>query len=347
MDKKTRFLEACSGNPVDRTPIWLMRQAGRYMDDYQQIRKKVSFLDLCLDPNLAARITKIPIDNLGVDAAIIFSDLLIPLLGLGFSLEYKEKIGPVITPSYKNIVNEGKFESPDPEEHFSFLRQSIQVFNQLTNGKIPLIGFTGAPFTLLSYIIEGGTSRSFSKTKKLLFQQPEMFTNLMEKITQLAFDYSVFQVESGIDALQIFDSWAGCLSPVDYREFVLPWVKKLFKELKAYKLPTIYFLKGSSGFLRDIKDLDASLISIDAFQQLKAARDILGPKKGVQGNLDPMSLYLPEEKLRERTLSILEETRGMPGHIFNLGHGILPDTNEAKVRFLVETVQHESIHFQT
>ncbi|MFC1848967.1 uroporphyrinogen decarboxylase [candidate division CSSED10-310 bacterium] len=342
MDAKTRFLNACYRLPVDKTPVWIMRQAGRYMKPYQNMRKRYSFLRLCQSPDLATKITMLPLKRLGVDAAILFSDLLIPFLGMGFEVKYKAKIGPQIKPSVRDEKVMETITTPDPERDFPYLRQSIKQFNKKSKGYYPLIGFAGAPFTMASYLIEGGSSHQFQKTKLMMYQEPHRFKRLLEKVTAVLIDYCQFQVESGLDAIQIFDTWAGCLTPLDFREYALPFARQIINSLKSYQIPTIYFLKGSSGLLKDIFKLGTEVISLDSFQELSEARKLLGPNVAVQGNLDPMALFLPKDKLKQRINSILEQNGNQYGHIFNLGHGVLPTTDEDQVSFLVRTVHEYS-----
>lgn len=342
MDRRTRFLYACYGQKVDRTPVWLMRQAGRYMPEYNRIRKNNTFLQLCQTPELSARITQLPLERFGFDAAILFTDLLIILLGMGCSLEYDTGIGPIVKPPNCFIDGAGLL-TPVPERDFPYLAESIRLFIKQTNGTYPLIGFAGAPFTLASYVIEGGTSKTFAETKKMLFQNRLHFEQLLSQLSRAIIDYCRFQIQAGVDAIQIFDSWAGCLSPQDYIETVLPHTRTIFETLLAENVPLIYFFNGSCALLSTLRLLGAHVISIDSFQTLSKAREILGPDIAVQGNLDPYALFLPKDRLRLRIMDVLHQNNGRPGHIFNLGHGIHPDTNEENVHFLVKTVLEESI----
>jgi len=343
MDSRNRFLAACRCEPVDRPPVWLMRQAGRYMDEYQKIKAQHTFLEMCQTPELAAQITLLPIERLNADAAILFSDLLIPFLGIGYSLEYVPDVGPVVTAEVNDFEEMLKYPLPVIESEFSYVGASIKKFNELVSHEVPLIGFTGAPFTMASYIIEGGSSRNFLKTKQLMFQKPELFERLMEKLSELIILYSRYQIEQGVVALQLFDSWAGCLSPVDYKTIILPHTKHIIKILQQTGAPIIYFLKGSAGYLELMSDIGPDVMSIDTFQSLHNASEILGPEIALQGNLDPMALFLPQEKLAARVFEILTEMSTRRGYIFNLGHGILPQTDEKNVAFLVDYIQTEGL----
>lgn len=345
MDSLNRFLAACRCEPVDRPPIWLMRQAGRYMVEYQKIKEQYSFLEMCQTPELAARITLLPIRQLKVDAAILFSDLLIPLLGIGFDVEYVPDVGPVVTTPEKDYEKIVQFPLPTMASEFSYVGASIKMFREMTAHQVPLIGFTGAPFTLASYIIEGGSSRNFLKTKQLMYQHPHIFSALMDRLSELVILYSQYQIDQGVVALQLFDSWAGCLSPDDYRVHVLPVTRRIVAKLRQNDAPIIYFLKGSAGYLHMVPEIRPDVMSIDTFQSLRRARDILGPEIALQGNLDPMALFLPPEKLEEKVVDMLEEIAPERGYIFNLGHGIVPQTDEKQVAFLVDCVKTEGRKF--
>lgn len=332
------FLRACRGEEVEYTPVWLMRQAGRYLPEYQAVRSQVDFLTLCKNPELAAKVTLQPVDILGVDAAILFSDILIPLEAMGMRLEFTDKEGPVLSEPVRNKAAVERLLIPDPEEDMPFVFDTIKLLRQELAHKVPLIGFSGAPFTLATYMIEGGTSKNFLHTKKLMFQYDIVFSYLMEKLTDTVISYLSAQVRAGAQAVQLFDTWAGILTPVDYRQFVFPYVKKAISELKKEGVPVIYFVNDCAGILHEIKKLNADVTGIDWRIDMSDAIKKLGKKSVIQGNLDPCALFLPKETLEDRVKDILWKGEFARGHIFNLGHGILPQTPVESVIAMVEAV---------
>ncbi|MDP2168529.1 MAG: uroporphyrinogen decarboxylase [Thermodesulfovibrionales bacterium] len=332
------FLKACRGEKVDYTPVWLMRQAGRYLPEYQAVRSGVDFLTLCKTPELAATVTLQPVDILGVDAAILFSDILVLVEAMGMRLEFSEKKGPQLSEPIRNRSLAERLAVPDPEDDLSYVLETIRILRGRLN--VPLIGFSGAPFTLATYMIEGEGSKSFVNTKKMMFSSPALFAYLMDKITDSVISYLKAQIMAGAQAVQIFDSWAGVLSPEDYRLFAVPYVKRAVAELKNEGVPVIYFVNGCAGILKDIRKSGADVIGIDWRVDIGEAIKKLGKKFSVQGNLDPTALFLPEEKLRERVGDILSKAEAARGHIFNLGHGILPETPVEGAKALVRAV-HE------
>ena len=332
------FLRACRGEEVDYTPVWLMRQAGRYLPEYQTIRANIDFLTLCKNPKLAAEVTLQPVDILGVDAAILFSDILIPVEPMGMRLEFTDKEGPVLSEPVRSKSAVEKLLIPDVEEDLPFVFDTIKILRKELEHKVPLIGFAGAPFTLATYMIEGGTSKNFLHTKKLMFQNSAVFSYLMEKITETITSYLSSQVKAGAQAVQIFDTWAGILAPVDYKKFAFPFVKKAISELKKEGVPVIYFVNNGAGILKEVKQLDADVIGIDWRIDIADAIKKLGKKITVQGNLDPCALFLPKDKLEERVKDILWKGGAAKSHIFNLGHGVLPQTPVENVIAMVEAV---------
>lgn len=332
------FLRACRGEKVEYTPVWLMRQAGRYLPEYQAIRAQVDFLTLCKNPKLAATVTLQPVDILGVDAAILFSDILIPLEPMGMRLEFSDKEGPLLSEPVRNKSAAERLIIPDVEEDLPFVFDTIRVLRKELERKVPLIGFSGAPFTLATYMIEGGTSKNFMHTKKLMFQNSAVFRYLMDKITDVVTAYLAAQIKAGAQAVQIFDSWAGILAPADYKKFALPYVKKVISELKREDVPVIYFVNNCAGLLKEIRQSGAHITGIDWRVDIGDAVKRLGKKCVVQGNLDPCALFLPREKIEERVKDILWKGETARGHIFNLGHGILPQTPVENVIAMVEAV---------
>jgi len=332
------FLKACRGEEVEYTPIWLMRQAGRYLPEYQAVRANIDFLALCKNPELAAQVTLQPVDILGVDAAILFSDILIPLEPMGMRLEFSEKEGPVLSEPVRSKSAVERLIIPDVEEDAVFVFDTIRLLRRELENKVPLIGFSGAPFTLATYMIEGGSSKNFLHTKKLMFQYDTIFGYLMEKLTDTVISYLSAQIKAGAQAVQLFDTWAGILSPVDYKTFVLPYVRKVVSELKKEGVPIIYFVNNCAGLLKEVKKSGADVTGIDWRIDMSEAIRTLGKKMVVQGNLDPCALFLPKEVLEQRVKDILWKGESAKGHIFNLGHGVLPQTPVENVIALVEAV---------
>jgi uroporphyrinogen decarboxylase len=332
------FLKACRGEEVEYTPVWLMRQAGRYLPEYQAVRAHIDFLTLCKNPKLAAEVTLQPVDILGVDAAILFSDILIPLEPMGMRLEFLDKEGPVLSEPVRSKSAVDKLLIPDIEEDLPFVLETIRILRKELEHKVPLIGFSGAPFTLATYMIEGGTSKNFLHTKKFMFQNGTVFRYLMEKLSDTVTAYLSSQIKAGAQAVQLFDTWAGILSPVDYRKFVLPFVKKIITDLKKEDVPVIYFVNDCAGIIKEIKKSNADVFGIDWRIDIGDAIRKIGKKGVIQGNLDPCALFLPKEKLEERVKDILWKGETAQGHIFNLGHGILPQTPPENVIAMVEAV---------
>ena len=332
------FLRACRGEEVQYTPVWFMRQAGRYLPEYQAVRANVDFLTLCKTPGLAAEVTLQPVDILGVDAAILFSDILIPIEAMGMRLEFSDKEGPILSEPIRNKSSVDKLIIPDTEEDMPFIIETIKILRKELENKVPLIGFSGAPFTLATYMIEGGTSKNFLHTKKMMFQHSGVFDYLMDKLTTTIISYLSDQIKAGAQAVQIFDTWAGMLAPDDYKEFVLPYVKQVISELKKEEVPIIYFVNDCAGILKEVKKSGADVIGIDWRIDIADAIKKLGKKVVIQGNLDPCALFLPKEKIEERVKDILWKGETAKGHIFNLGHGILPQTPVENVVAMVEAV---------
>jgi uroporphyrinogen decarboxylase len=330
------FLRACRGEAVERAPIWIMRQAGRYMAEYRAVREKVDFLTLCKTPELAAEVTLQPIDKLGVDAAILFSDILVPAEPMGFSLDFRP--GPVLDPPVRSAADVERIRIPDPEE-MSYVYLAVRILRRELERRVPLIGFGAAPFTLAAYLVEGEGSKNFDKMKGLMFGEPATAQALLEKVTETLEGYLEAQVAAGAQAIQIFDSWAGILSEADYAEFALPHAKRLIARVKKADVPVIYFALNSAHLLDAIRDCGASVAGIDWRTNLALASRRLDHKFVVQGNLDPCVLLGPREEIARRAIRVLEQGAKAPGHVFNLGHGILPHTPVDNARHLVETVQ--------
>jgi uroporphyrinogen decarboxylase len=331
------FLKACRGEPVDYTPVWIMRQAGRYLPQYQKVRAKVDFLTLCKTPELAAEVTLQPIEILGVDAAILFSDILIPVEAMGMDLEFSESKGPVLHNPVRDEAAVRTLRPVVPEQDVPFVMDTVRLLRQRL--QVPLIGFSGAPFTLATYMIEGGSSRNFLHTKRMMFQAPDLFASLMEKITENVVSYLDAQIRAGAQAVQVFDSWVGVLSPRDFEYVALPWVKKIVASFKG-RVPVIYFAFNGGAMLNRVKEAGADVYGLDWRIDMADAVRQLGPDTVVQGNLDPCLLFGPRDEIRSRAAEVLKGGRTARGHVFNLGHGILPETPVENAIALVESV-HE------
>jgi uroporphyrinogen decarboxylase len=302
------------------------------------VRANVDFLTLCKTPKLAAEVTLQPVDILGVDAAILFSDILIPVEAMGLRLAFSEKQGPVISEPVRNRSAVDRLIIPDAEEDMPFVLETIRILRKELENKVPLIGFSGAPFTLATYVIEGGTSKNFLHTKKMMFQHTGVFSYLMEKLTVTVISYLSAQIKAGAQVIQLFDTWAGVLSPVEYKEFVLPYVKKAISELRKYGVPIIYFTNECAGILKEVRKSGADVIGFDWRIDISDAIKKVGKNVVVQGNLDPCELFFSKEKLEDRVKDILWKGESAKGHIFNLGHGVLPETPVESVMALVEAV---------
>ena len=342
--QNSRFVRACRCEPVDVTPIWLMRQAGRYMAEYRAVRKQHSILEICKTPEIAAEVTITAAEKLDVDAAIIFADLLLPLEVMGLPFRFEAGEGPVVERPLRTKKDVDALETHRAAE-LGYVAESISKVVKHFGEKLPVIGFCGAPFTLASYMIEGGGSRNYIHTKKLMYTDPATWQQLMRKLVQVLAAYAADQVRAGADALQIFDSWVGCLSLEDYREYVLPYATELVRELQKTKVPIIYFGTDTATLLPSMKETGADVIGVDWRIPLDRAWSSLDHRGAVQGNLDPVLLFADQGELRKRTDAILRQAGGRPGHIFNLGHGILPETPVDNVRALVDFVRELSVKY--
>jgi uroporphyrinogen decarboxylase len=337
------FLRACRREPVERTPTWMMRQAGRYLPQYQAVRSKVSFLELCKTPDLACEVTLQPIDEFGMDAAILFCDILIPLEGMGLEVEFNP--APVLPCTVRDRAAADRLRVADPEDSMPFVFDAIRLIRKSLAGRVPLIGFAGAPFTMACYAVEGGGSKSWAHTKGMMFSDPQAFHALLDKLARSCALYLEAQVAAGAQAVQIFDSWAGILAPVDFREFALRYAARVIDELRASPTfraagaPIIYFVNGCAPYLDDLASSGADVLGIDWRVDLAEVRRRVGEGVALQGNLDPTALFAPPEVLRRRVAQVLEAAGPGPGHIFNLGHGVLPSTDPERVRLMVDSVR--------
>jgi uroporphyrinogen decarboxylase len=331
-----RFLRACRREAVDRTPVWFMRQAGRYMPEYRALREKHTLLTLCRTPELAVEVTLQPVNALGVDAAILFSDLLLPLEPLGIPFDFAVGEGPVIEKPLRSAADVAALRRFEPRDELGMVLEAIRLLRRELD--VPLIGFAGAPFTLASYAIEGGHSSTYALTKTLLYKEPETWHRLASLLAEVVRDYLLAQVEAGVQAVQVFDSWVGALTAADYREFVLPHVRTIFQGLKETGVPAIHFGTGTLHLLPLLREAGGDVIGLDWRTPLDEGWDRLGPGVAVQGNLDPTLLFAPRERLLARVDDVLDRAARRPGHLFNLGHGILPGTPVDNVKAVVEHV---------
>ncbi len=339
-----RFLRACHRQRVDATPIWLMRQAGRYMNEYRALREKYGILEIIKTPELACTVTLQPIRAFDLDAAIIFADILPPLEGMGLQLTFGKGEGPIIHNPIRSRAEVDALRVLPAQESLWFTLEAIKLARQeLDSRGIPLIGFSGAPFTLASYAIEGGGSRNYLQTKGLMMSDPAAWHRLMEKLSEVVGHYLLAQARAGAQALQLFDSWVGALSPVDYREYVLPYSRHAIEIAKQSNVPLIHFGTNTGGMLDLIREAGGDVIGVDWHIDLERAWQLLGYDVAIQGNLDPVALFAPWSELQKRAQHVLDQVAGRPGHIFNLGHGILPGTPVDNVRRLIDFVHDYSM----
>ena len=329
-------LRAYRREPTGRTPVWFMRQAGRYQPRYRELRERYGILEICRTPELAAEVTELPVRELGVDAAILFSDIVVPVAAMGVDVRIEEGRGPVVDHPLRDRSDVERLRPLEPDADVPFVLEAI---GQLVRGlDVPLIGFSGAPFTLASYLIEGGPSRDFVRTRALMLGDPSLWRALMERLADAVLGYLRAQVRAGAAAVQLFDSWVGVLSPHDYDEFVLPYTRTILEGLEGLDVPRIHFGVGTGELLTRMRQAGADVIGVDWRVPLDVAWDRLGPGVGVQGNLDPASLLAPWEVVERHALDVLRRAGGRPGHVFNLGHGVLPETSPDALRRLVELV---------
>jgi uroporphyrinogen decarboxylase len=343
---ESRFVKACKAQPVDRTPVWFMRQAGRYMPEYRGVRKQYSLIEICKKPEVAAEVTITAAEALGVDAAIIFADLLLPLEVMGLPFHFSAGEGPVIEKPVRQKEDIDRLRT-DRAADLGYVSEAVRLVCKHFGTRLPVIGFCGAPFTLASYMIEGGGSRNYVHTKKMMYSAPAAWDELMRKLVAVVSEYAVEQVRAGADVIQIFDSWVGCLSVEDYRRYVLPRTAELVKALHKTQVPIIYFGTDSATLLPSMRETGAEVIGLDWRIPLDEGWRSLGFECAVQGNLDPVLLFADWKELKSRAEDILRRAAGRPGHIFNLGHGILPETPVENVKALAEFVQERSPQLRT
>jgi len=334
------MLAAARRQPVPYTPVWFMRQAGRYLPEYRAVRERHSLLEICATPPLAAEVTLQPVRRLGVDAAILFADILLPLVPMGLDLTFAKGEGPVITNPVRSAADVARLAHVDVRDALAPVLETVRLVRGQLDPATPLIGFAGAPFTVACYCIEGGSSRHFVTAKRLMYEAPATWHELLRRLVTVLGDYCAAQVEAGAQALQLFDSWAGALSPDDYTCYVLPYSRQLFDRLRTLEVPLIHFGVETGSLLELMRDAGGDVIGVDWRVPLDEARERIGPGHAVQGNLDPVALFAPLPELKAKVRDVLRRAGDGTGHIFNLGHGVLPETPVDQVRAVVDLV-HE------
>ncbi|HDS16730.1 MAG TPA: uroporphyrinogen decarboxylase [Proteobacteria bacterium] len=343
MKNDYRFLRACRRQDVDCTPVWMMRQAGRYLPEYRALREKHSFWEMCKTPELAVEVTLQPLRRMELDAAILFSDILVPLEPMGSAIEFHEGRGPVVERPIRSAADLKTLKVVAAEETVPFVMEAIRILRRELDGKVPLIGFSGAPFTLASYLVEGGGSKQYQHIKTMMYVNPQVYHRLMEMITQTVISYLKAQILAGAQAVQLFDSWVGCLGSFDYQEYVFPYNQKIFQALAEFDIPKIHFANQASTLLKQVVAAGGDVIGLDWRQDISSAWEIIGPECGVQGNLEPLVLFAPIPEIRRRVRMVLDQAANRNGHIFNLGHGILPTTPIDHAKAMIDAVHEFSV----
>lgn len=334
----SRFLDACRRRPTDVRPVWFMRQAGRYMKQYREIRAKHTILEICKRPDLAAQVTLQPIEALDVDAAIIFADLLLPVEPMGLRLKFVSGEGPVIDNPVRTSHDVDALSTANTDD-LGYVGESIQLVSRALAGKVPTIGFVGAPFTVASYMIEGGASRNFANTKKLMYQDETLWRRLMGKLVDVLGPFAILQVAAGARAIQVFDSWVGALGADDYVRYVAPYSRALIERIRSTGVPVIHFGTGVAGYFRELHAAGGDVMGVDWRMNIDQAWMDISYRSAIQGNLDPAALLAPLPELKAKVTELLKRTGTRPGHIFNLGHGIMPETPVDNVKAVVQMVR--------
>ncbi len=334
----SRFLDACRRRPTDVRPVWFMRQAGRYMKQYREIRASHSILQICKRADLAAAVTLMPVEMLDVDAAIIFADLLLPVEPMGLKLDFVSGEGPVIDNPIRTSQDVDTLSISNTDE-LAYVGESIQMVLRALGGKVPVIGFVGAPFTLASYMIEGGPSRTFIRTKQMMYRDEVLWRRLMGKLVDVLGPFALMQVGAGARAIQVFDSWVGALGPDDYVRYVAPYSRALIERIRSASVPVIHFGTGAAGFFKELHAAGGDVMGVDWRINIDQAWMDISYRSAIQGNMDPALLFAPLAELKARVHELLKRTGTRPGHIFNLGHGIMPETPVENVRAVVEIVR--------
>src|SRR5438270_1593044 len=338
-----RMLAACRRQPVDATPVWFMRQAGRTLARYRALRERYPILTLAKTPELCSKITLMPVEELGVDGAVMFADIMLPLEPMGVSREIQPDLGPVIHAPIRDLAAVERLRPLDPDEGVPFVLETIRTLrSELSDGRAAVIGFSGAPFTLACYLIEGRPSRDYAQAKALMFREPAVWSALMDRLADGMIAYLSAQVEAGADVIQVFDSWIGALSPADYKRSVQPWMRRIFDALRPIGAPTIYFGTGNVSLLESMAAAGSDLMSVDWRLGLDEAWQRIGVLKGIQGNLDPARPVAGWNAACEGMRDVLSRASGRPGHVFNLGHGVMPETDPDVLKRLVDAVHSET-----
>jgi len=344
LDNDSIFIRACKGQATERTPIWIMRQAGRYLPEYRAVRKTVDFMTLCKTPELACEVTVQPIDIIGVDAAILFSDILVIPEAMGMHLEVIESKGPIFDRPVRTRDDVKRLNTNGVTERLQYVMNAIKLTKQKLAGRVPLIGFSGAPWTLMTYMVEGTGSKNFDVVKRFIYNEPDAAHEVLHILSDAVVDYLNAKIRSGCDAVQIFDTWAGILSPSDLEEFSLRHIRYICERLETGGAPVIVFAKGVNAF-DTLADLKCDVIGLDWTQDIGKVRSLIGNRKALQGNLDPCVLFASQERIRQETERILANFGNGAGHVFNLGHGILPTTPVENTKYLVNCVKELSVKY--
>ncbi len=333
------LVRALRREPVERTPVWFMRQAGRCLPEYRALRQRYGMLEMVRDPELCARVTRLPVERLGVDAAVLYADIMLPLDGMGVPFEIKPEVGPIVERPVRTARDVDALRIVDAEEATPYLFESIRALRADLPTETALIGFCGAPFTLASYLVEGGPSREHTRAKRMLLGEPALWARLMDTLVEVLSRYLRAQIAAGVEVVQVFDSWAGTLSTTDYERSVLPWSRRLFASLSGTAVPRIHFATGNPALLSLMASVECEAVSVDWRAPLDEAWDAIGDR-AIQGNLDPAVCLAPWEVVESRTLDVLRRAGGRPGHVFNLGHGVLAET-DADVLARIAALVHE------
>ena len=339
------FIKSLLKQPVERTPVWMMRQAGRYLPEYREVREQAgSFLNLCTNPELACKVTMQPLDRFDFDAAILFSDILTIPDAMGLGLYFSEREGPKFTNPVRTAADIARLPIPDPEQELRYVIDAVRLIRKTLQGRVPLIGFSGSPWTLATYMVEGSSSKSFQKVKGLMYERPALMHEMLDKLARSVAEYLNAQIEAGAQTVMLFDTWGGMLSSDDYQDFSLRYARQVLESLKTThegeRIPTILFTKGGGQWLEAMADSGYDALGLDWQTDLALARSRVGGQVALQGNMDPVALYASPEVIRGKVRAVLEKYGSGTGHVFNLGHGILPDINPEHVRAMVDAV-HE------
>lgn len=345
--KNDLFLRACKRQPVERTPVWMMRQAGRFLPEYRAVREKIDFLTLCKTPELASKVSIQPVDAVGVDAAIIFSDILVIPEAMGMHLEMIESKGPIFENPIRSEDDFKNLKRIEPSTDLKYVLDAVSLTKKELNGRVPLICFSGSPWTLFTYMVEGGSSKNFLNAKSMLYNNPKLAHAILDKLADAVSEYLSAKIEAGADAVQIFDTWGGVLSQKDFKEFSLFYISKIIANIKKTDQPVIVFAKGVHHSLNDIANAGANVIGVDWTMNLDKVRIKIGDRAAIQGNMDPTMLFANEEVIKEEVKRILESYGNNNGHIFNLGHGILPTTDPEKAKAFIKFVKEESVKYHS